>query len=84
MDLRFLRKFKSFDVGDNGVYIVDDNFKIIGREDFSGEEQDSHNPKRMELYVFLRYHFDSKIEKVMDKVDSYVDYVKENKGNENE
>ena len=80
-----LSKFKSFDVGDNGVYIVDNKFKIVGREDFNGEEQDSHNPKRMELYVFLRYHFGySKIENVMDKVDSYVDCVKENKGNENE
>ena len=84
-DVLDLNSIKSFDVGDNGVYIVDNKFKIVGREDFNGEEQDSYNPKRMELYVFLRYHFgDSKIEKVMEKVDSYVDCVKENKGDENE
>ena len=84
LDLKDLSKFESFSVGDNGIYIVD-KFKIVGREDFNGEEQDSHNPKRMELYIFLRYHFgDSKIENVMEKVDSYVDCVKENKGDENE
>lgn len=80
-----LSKFKSFSVGDNGTYIVDNKFKIVGREDFNGDEQNGHNPKRMELYIFLKYHFgDSKIEKVIDKVDSYVDCVKENKGDENE
>lgn len=73
-----LNSFKSFDVGDNGVYIVDDKFKIVGRENFNGEEQDYYNPKRMELIVFLKYHFgDSKIDKTMKKVDSYVDYVME-------
>lgn len=91
-----LSKFKSFDVGDNGTYIVDNKFKIVGREDFNGEEQNGHNPKRMELCIFLKYHFeDSKVDRIMEKVDSYVDYVmesveiinnfeKENKGDENE
>lgn len=72
-----LSKFKSFDVGDNGTYIVDNKFKIVGREDFNEEEQNEHNPKRMELYIFLKYHFgDSKITKAMEKVDSYIDCVK--------
>lgn len=85
LDLKLLSKFKSFSVGDNGIYIVDNKFKIVGREDFNGEEQNRHNPKRMELYIFLSYHFgDSKIKKIMNKVDSYVDSVKENKGDENE
>jgi hypothetical protein len=28
--------------GDNGIYIVGDNWKIVGREDYSGEEQDEY------------------------------------------
>lgn len=68
--------YENIKVGDNGVYIVDDNFKIIGREDFSGEEQDSHNPKRMELYISLSYHLGSVkteaiMEKIMEKIDKY-------------
>lgn len=32
----------------------------------------------MELYIFLKYHFeDSKVDRIMEKVDSYVDYVME-------
>ena len=68
-----LNSFKSFDVGDNGVYIVDNKFKIVGREDFSGEEQDSHNPKRMELFISLSYHLGSvKTEAIMKKIDKYI------------
>lgn len=77
-DVLDLNSIKSFDVGDNGVYIVDNKFKIVGRENFNGEEQDTYNPKRMELYIFLKYHFeDSKVDRIMEKVDSYVDYVME-------
>ena len=91
-----LDSYENIKVGDNGIYVVNHKFRIIGREDFKYDEQDSHNPKRMELYIFLKYHFgDSKIERAMGKVDSYVDYVmesveiinnfeKENKGDENE
>lgn len=73
-----LDSYENIKVGDNGVYVVNNKFRIIGREDFKYDEQDSHNPKRMELIVFLKYHFgDSKIDKTMKKVDSYVDYVME-------
>ena len=74
-DVLDLNSIKSFDVGDNGVYIVDNKFKIVGREDFSGEEQDSHNPKRMELYISLSYHLGGVktevMEKIMEKIDKY-------------
>ncbi|WP_278804448.1 hypothetical protein [Helicobacter pullorum] len=75
-ELLTLDSYENIKVGDNGVYIVDDNFKIIGREDFSGEEQDSHNPKRMELYISLSYHLGSVktenlMEKIMEKIDKY-------------
>ena len=95
-ELLTLDSYENIKVGDNGIYVVNHKFRIIGREDFKYDEQDSHNPKRMELYIFLKYHFgDSKIERAMGKVDSYVDYVmesveiinnfeKENKGDENE
>lgn len=77
-ELLTLDSYENIKVGDNGVYVVNHKFRIIGREDFKYDEQDSHNPKRMELIVFLKYHFgDSKIDKTMKKVDSYVDYVME-------
>ena len=67
-----LNSIKSFDVGDNGVYIVDNKFKIVGREDFSGEEQDSHNPKRMEIFITRNDHLGSmKTETIMEKIDKY-------------
>ncbi|KAB0574522.1 hypothetical protein F7P74_06200 [Helicobacter pullorum NCTC 12824] len=71
-ELLTLDSYENIKVGDNGVYIVDDNFKIIGREDFSGEEQDSHNPKRMELFISLSYHLGRvKTEAIMEKIDKY-------------
>ena len=74
--------YENIKVGDNGVYIVDDNFKIIGREDFSGEEQDSHNPKRMEIFITLSYHLgEVKAEAIMKKIDKY---IKESENEQNQ
>ena len=71
-ELLTLDSYENINVGDNGVYIVDNKFKIVGREDFSGEEQDSHNPKRMELFISLSYHLGSvKAESIMEKIDKY-------------
>ncbi len=75
-ELLTLDSYENINIGDNGVYIVDNKFKIVGREDFSGEEQDSHNPKRMELYISLSYHLGSVktenlMEKIMEKIDKY-------------
>lgn len=81
-DVLDLNSIKSFDVGDNGIYIVDNKFKIVGREDFSGEEQDSHNPKRMELFISLSYHLGSvKAETIMEKIDKY---IKESENEQNQ
>lgn len=75
-ELLTLDSYENIKVGDNGVYVVNHKFRIIGREDFSGEEQDSHNPKRMELYISLSYHLGSVktenlMEKIMEKIDKY-------------
>ena len=71
-ELLTLDSYENIKVGDNGVYVVNHKFRIIGREDFSGEEQDSHNPKRMELYISLSYHLGSvKTEAIMEKIDKY-------------
>lgn len=43
------------DNGDNGVYIVDDNLNIIGREFFGWKEQQSHNPYLMEIVIEAQY-----------------------------
>ena len=71
-ELLTLDSYENIKVGDNGVYVINHKFRIIGREDFSGEEQDSHNPKRMELYISLSYHLGSvKTEAIMEKIDKY-------------
>lgn len=71
-ELLTLDSYENIKVGDNGIYVVNHKFRIIGREDFSGEEQDSHNPKRMELFISLSYHLGSvKAETIMEKIDKY-------------
>lgn len=37
--------------GDNGVYIIGDNWKIVGRSNFTGCEQNYHNLKEMLLEI---------------------------------
>ena len=77
-----LDSYENIKVGDNGIYVVNHKFRIIGREDFSGEEQDSHNPKRMELFISLSYHLGSvKAETIMEKIDKY---IKESENEQNQ
>lgn len=38
---------QSLDVGDNGVYVVDKNFNIVGRKHFNGVEQQHHKLEEM-------------------------------------
>ena len=67
-----LDSYENIKVGDNGVYVINHKFRIIEREDFKYDEQDSHNPKRMELYISLSYHLGSvKAESIMEKIDKY-------------
>lgn len=81
-ELLTLDSYENIKVGDNGVYIVDNKFKIVGREDFKYDEQDSHNPKRMELYISLSYHLGSvKTEAIMKKIDKY---IKESENEQNQ
>lgn len=68
-ELLTLDSYENIKVGDNGVYVVNHKFRIIRREDF----QDSHNPKRMELFISLSYHLGSvKAEAIMEKIDKYI------------
>lgn len=40
---------------DNGVYIIDKNLNIIGREFFDWEEQQNHDPYLMEIVIEAQY-----------------------------
>lgn len=81
-ELLELDSYENIKVGDNGVYVVNHKFRIIGREDFKYDEQDSHNPKRMELFISLSYHLGSvKTEAIMKKIDKY---IKESENEQNQ
>lgn len=81
-ELLTLDSYENIKVGDNGVYVVNHKFSIIGREDFEYDEQDSHNPKRMEIFITLSYHLgEVKAEAIMKKIDKY---IKESENEQNQ
>lgn len=81
-ELLTLDSYENIKVGDNGVYVVNHKFRIIGREDFKYDEQDSHNPKRMEIFITLSYHLgEVKAEAIMKKIDKY---IKESENEQNQ
>ena len=59
------------DNGDNGVYIIDDDLDIIGREFFEWKEQDYYNPHEMEIFIRLTYELgdSEKVETLMNLVE---------------
>lgn len=51
------------DCSDNGVYIIDENLEIIGREGLRYErEQRAHNLLDMVLFIYLNFRVDDKTE----------------------
>ncbi|WP_245944289.1 MULTISPECIES: hypothetical protein [Helicobacter] len=50
------------DNGDNGVYIVNDDLEIIGREYMRYPEQREHDPLRMGLSIYFAYWFNLKLD----------------------
>lgn len=56
------------DNGDNGVYIVNDDLEIIGREYMRYPEQRAHNPLEMVLFIYLNFRLgdDSEVKKLFD------------------
>lgn len=56
------------DNGDNGVYIVNDDLEIIGREYMRNPEQRHHNPLEMVLFIYLSFKLgdDSEVRKLFD------------------
>lgn len=59
-----------FDNGDNGTYVIDDNFKIVAREFFNGEEQSNYSPAEMEVFIKLTNTLGkgNEVDKVMEIV----------------
>lgn len=56
------------DNGDNGVYIVNDDLEIIGREYMQYAEQREHDPLEMVLFIYLRFMigYGPEVGKMMD------------------
>lgn len=56
------------DNGDNGVYIVNDDLEIIGREYMRHTKQRTHNPLEMVLFIYLSFKLgdDSEVRKMLD------------------
>ncbi|WP_297813033.1 hypothetical protein [uncultured Helicobacter sp.] len=56
------------DNGDNGVYIVNDDLEIIGREYQRYPEQREHDPLEMVLFIYLSFKLgdDSEVRKMLD------------------
>ena len=53
----------NLDCLDNGVYIIDENLEIIGREGLRYErEQRAHNLLDMVLFIYLNFRVDDKTE----------------------
>ena len=56
------------DNGDNGVYIVNDDLEIIGREYQRYPEQMNYDPLEMVLFIYLSFKLgdDSEVRKMLD------------------
>lgn len=59
-----------FDNGDNGTYVIDDNFEIVAREFFDGKEQSSYSSAEMEVFIRLTNTLGkgNEVDKVMEIV----------------
>lgn len=59
-----------FDNGDNGTYVIDDNFKIVAREFFDGKEQSNYSSTEMEVFIKLTNTLGkgNEVDKVMEIV----------------
>lgn len=64
------------DNGDNGTYIIDDDFNIVEREFLRGSEQKHYNPFRMEIFIRLSLEMGAEkkdeIEKIMNLVEKVI------------
>lgn len=63
-----------FDNGDNGTYVIDDNFKIVAREFFDGKEQSSYSSAEMEVFIRLTNTLGKgkEVDKVMEIVRPFI------------
>lgn len=53
------------DNGDNGVYLIDDNFNIVDRKYHKGNEQDEYDFKEMLLYIDEHQPEDDRIKEII-------------------